>query len=91
MTLLEFTNEVNRHPSASELSILQRIISSRLKQISASSIFSFRSGDLVEFSSTKTGTCQGTVKKVKRVKLLIDCGNKGKWNVPANLCKKLNE
>jgi uncharacterized protein (DUF2235 family) len=91
MNTMEIISEIKKVTTLNDLSMISRVVHEQMKQADRFAIFSFRPGDLVEFTSRKTGTCQGTVKKVNRSKMLVDCGSGIKWNVPANMCKKLNE
>ncbi len=51
--------------------------------------FSLKVGDLVEFTSSKTGqTVQGTVTKIA-IKYITVNSNRGLWRVPANMLSKV--
>ena len=50
---------------------------------------SFVVGDSVQFTSTKTGTVkQGTITKIARKYITIDCGPFDSWKVPASMLEK---
>ena len=51
---------------------------------------SFVVGDIVSFTSTRTGrNINGKVKKVARKYVTVDCGVDGQWKVPGNMLVKL--
>jgi len=51
---------------------------------------SFVVGDIVSFTSTRTGRdISGKVKKVARKYITVDAGTGGQWRVPATMLTKL--
>jgi len=47
-------------------------------------------GDIVSFTSTRTGRdISGKVKKIARKYVTVDCGVDGQWRVPGNMLTKL--
>jgi ribosomal protein L35AE/L33A len=51
---------------------------------------SFTVGDKVQFTSTKTGNVkQGTITKVARKYITIDCGPFESWRVPGNMIERV--
>ena len=45
-------------------------------------------GDTVSFNGRR-GLTEGTVLKVKIKNVTVDCGNSGRWNVPASMLTKV--
>ena len=45
-------------------------------------------GDTVSFDGRR-GLTEGTVLKVKIKNVTVDCGNSGRWNVPASMLTKV--
>jgi hypothetical protein len=45
-------------------------------------------GDKVSFNGRR-GLTEGTVLKVKIKNVTVDCGNSGRWNVPASMLTKV--
>ena len=52
---------------------------------------SFVVGDTVQFTSTKTGKVKrGTITKIARKYITIDCGPFDSWRVPGNMLEKVS-
>ena len=49
---------------------------------------SLKIGDSVSFNGRR-GLTEGTVLKVKIKNVTVDCGNSGRWNVPASMLTKV--
>ena len=46
-------------------------------------------GDKVSFTGRGGALVEGTVLKVKIKNVSVDCGTRGRWNVPASMLKKV--
>ena len=55
----------------------------------STAIYQFSSGDEVKFTASKLGyTITGKVLQVKRTKVVVDCGARGRYLVPASMLSK---
>jgi ribosomal protein L35AE/L33A len=61
------------------------------QHLSKMAMRSFIVGDTVQFTSTKTGNVkQGTITKIARKYITINCGSYDVWRVPGNMIEKVN-
>ena len=70
---------------------LNRVISAvkmRRDQLHFSNTRSFKAGDRVEFTSSRTGTVlSGTVGRIKIKYVVVDCDNGQRWNIPGGMLR----
>jgi hypothetical protein len=89
---MKITNRELDMMSVQELSQLNRLVVSMIKTKQASdnrtAIYSFNAGDLVKFTSNRTGTTmRGEVTQVKRTKVVVKTPM-GNYLVPASMLSK---
>ena len=74
---------------------LNRVISAvkmRRDQLHFSNTRSFKAGDRVEFTSSRTGAVlAGTVSKVKIKYVAVNCDNGQRWNIPGGMLRMIQQ
>ena len=70
---------------------VDRVISAvkmRRDQLHFTNTRSFKSGDRVEFTSSRTGkVLAGTVGRIKIKYVVVDCDNGQRWNIPGGMLR----
>ena len=76
-----------------QLNEIVEAIKLKRQHLSRQAIRGFQIGDMVQFTSSRTGgTINGTVKKVNRKYVVVSTHIGGeKWRVPATMLTKINE
>ena len=74
---------------------LNRVISAvkmRRDQLHFSNTRSFKAGDRVEFTSSRTGAVlAGTVSRVKIKYVAVNCDNGQTWNIPGGMLRMIQQ
>ena len=83
---LNSIHELMQKASAEDLTSIYNMYRFEGKNRDAKLANTFNVGDLVKFDAgNRGGMMSGKVVKVNRVKVKIDCGKLGTWNVPSSL------
>jgi ribosomal protein L35AE/L33A len=73
-----------------ELNQIIEAVKLKRQHLSRQAVRSYIVGDMVKFTSSKTGrTMHGKVRKVAIKYITIDCGVDGQWKVPGNMIEKV--
>lgn len=73
-----------------ELNQVIETVQLRRQYLTKQATRSFVVGDTVQFTSTKTGNVkQGTITKIARKYITINCGAFDVWRVPGNMIEKV--
>jgi phage-related protein len=94
MKKLEISDIVSgiSHMETDEINKLVRALIIRKNQLHFQNAKNFKTGDRVEFTSSKTGrVLTGSVSKVKIKYILVETDNGQRWNIPGGMLRPIQQ
>lgn len=89
--LVDILNQILTMDS-SEINKIIEAVKMRRDRLHSQNAQSFRAGDRVEFTSSRSGrVLTGKVSRVKIKYVVVDCDNGQRWNIPGGMLRPIQQ